>query len=135
VDADVAQATGVETVVRGVVESTADGIATVRVGHATIAAVAEVGIGDPVLVSIRPEDVLLVAADHDLAGMSARTHLSGVVSAMTPLGAVVRVGIDCGFPLVALITRQAAEELGIRPGVRVTAIVKAPSVHLIPILG
>jgi molybdate transport system ATP-binding protein len=43
----------------------------------------------------------------------------------------VRVRIDCGFPLVAAITRPAQEELGLRPGLAVAAIVKAPAVHVI----
>jgi molybdate transport system ATP-binding protein len=132
-DAEVAAITGVETVVHGTVETAAEGMAVVRVGGATVTAVADAREGDTVLVSIRPEDVLVVAADHDLAGVSARTHLRGRISSIEPLGALVRVRIDCGFPLVALVTRQASEELGLRDDLPVSAIVKAPSVHLIRI--
>jgi molybdate transport system ATP-binding protein len=132
-DANVAHATGVETVVHGTVERVGDGIATVRIGEAEVTAVADVQPGETVLVSIRPEDVLLVAAGHDLAGLSARTHLPGTVRASQRLGALVRVDIDCGFPLVALVTRQANEELDLRPGQPVSALVKAPSVHIIRI--
>jgi molybdopterin-binding protein len=45
---------------------------------------------------------------------------------------LVRVGLDCGFPLKALITRQACDELGLREGDTVTAVMKAQSIHLIP---
>jgi len=48
-----------------------------------------------------------------------------------PLGALVRVTLDCGMPLVSLVTRNAFEELGVRPGTRVGTLVKAPSVHVI----
>jgi molybdate transport system ATP-binding protein len=44
---------------------------------------------------------------------------------------VARLALDCGFPLKALITRQALEELQLQPGTRLTAWVKAPQVHLI----
>jgi molybdopterin-binding protein len=44
----------------------------------------------------------------------------------------MRVRLDCGFPLLALITRQACAEMGLQPGETVTALVKAPAIHLIP---
>lgn len=132
-DPDVAAATGVETIVHAVVEEAADGVATVRIGEARLTAVADLAAGTEVLVTIRPEDVLVVTAEHDLRGLSARNHLAGTVTALERLGAVVRVRLDCGFPLVALVTRQAADELGLAPGSAVSALVKAPSVHLIPV--
>lgn len=39
--------------------------------------------------------------------------------------------IDCGFPLVAFITHQSMEEMGLREGGRVHASFKATSVHMI----
>jgi molybdate transport system ATP-binding protein len=131
VDPDVARATGVETIVHGTVETAQDGMLLVRAGGASLAALGAASAGDPVLVSIRPEDVLLVPPDHDLRGMSARNRLSGRVTAADPLGALVRVTIDCGLPLVALVTRQSFEELGIETGSAVIAVIKAPAVHLI----
>jgi molybdate transport system ATP-binding protein len=44
----------------------------------------------------------------------------------------MRVALDCGFELTALITRPAGEELGLRAGEQVMALIKAPAVHLIP---
>jgi molybdopterin-binding protein len=87
--------------------------------------------GEPVVVTIRPEDVLLLDLERDGAGYSARNRLDGVVRDVEPLGVLVRVTIDCGMPLVSLVTRNAFEELGVRPGGRVGALVKAPSVHVI----
>jgi molybdopterin-binding protein len=43
----------------------------------------------------------------------------------------VRIGLDAGFVLAALLTKQACEELGVRPGDRLQALVKAPNIHLI----
>jgi molybdopterin-binding protein len=41
------------------------------------------------------------------------------------------VRLDAGFPLVALVTRASAEGLGVAPGARVNALVKAPAVRLV----
>jgi molybdopterin-binding protein len=55
-----------------------------------------------------------------------------VVRRITSAGAEVRVEIDCGFPLVASITRRSLEELGLAPGCALIASFKATAVHLIP---
>jgi molybdopterin-binding protein len=43
----------------------------------------------------------------------------------------VRVVVDCGFPLVALITKQSLEDLGLKVGDEAVASFKASAVHLI----
>jgi molybdopterin-binding protein len=63
---------------------------------------------------------------------SARNHLMGTVQTITPLGALAQLTIFCGFPLSAVITRSALNELGLSVGTTVTARFKAGSVHLIP---
>jgi molybdate transport system ATP-binding protein len=47
-------------------------------------------------------------------------------------GALVRVELDAGFTLFALVTRPACAELELREGVTVTALIKAPAIHLVP---
>jgi molybdopterin-binding protein len=42
------------------------------------------------------------------------------------------VTVDCGFPLSALITKPALQELALGVGSTVTAAFKATAVHLIP---
>ena len=64
-------------------------------------------------------------------GLSARNRLPATIVALRHEGPLVRVTLDAGFPLVALVTRPAREELGLAEGVPVTAYVKAPAVHLI----
>jgi len=44
----------------------------------------------------------------------------------------MRIELDCGFVLTALLTKQACEELVLQPGCKVVALVKAPHIHLIP---
>ena len=43
----------------------------------------------------------------------------------------MRVEVDAGFPLVALITKQSREDLAIEVGVKVIATFKAAAVHLL----
>jgi molybdopterin-binding protein len=64
--------------------------------------------------------------------MSARNQLAGRVTMMQPEGGVVRVNVDCGFALSALVTRPACDDLRLKEGSPVTAVVKATAVHLIP---
>jgi hypothetical protein len=41
------------------------------------------------------------------------------------------VGVDCGVPLTALVTRPAVEALALAPGVPVAVSVKATALHLV----
>ncbi|HEX5938868.1 MAG TPA: ABC transporter ATP-binding protein [Dehalococcoidia bacterium] len=130
VDAVVADFVGVETVCRGVVQENDDGLLRVECGGADVVANGEIEAGAPVLVCLRPEDVTLV--EGALPRSSARNHLSGRVTMVSGAGRLVRVELDCGMPLVALVTRLSAQELDIREGQELTAIFKASAVHLIP---
>ena len=44
----------------------------------------------------------------------------------------MRVELDAGFPLFALITRPACTELALREGESTIALIKAPAIHLVP---
>ena len=128
-NADVARVVGVETVVQGKLIDAREGLATVRVGEISLTAVAADNIGSDVFVCIRAEDVTLEPTGAGLT--SARNHLPGAVSAIASLGALARVTIECGFPLVAIVTRSALTELGLTVGASVRASFKAGAVHLI----
>ena len=80
-------------------------------------------------VCIRADDVILLKGA-DTPG-SARNHLSATVRSVAREGLLMRVDVDCGFPLTAILTKQACEELALKSGDRVVALVKAPNVHLI----
>jgi len=45
-------------------------------------------------------------------------------------GALARVDLDCGFPLVAAITAQSAADMNLQPDDAVFAVVKATAIHL-----
>ena len=116
----------VETVQPGRIESRAEDLVQVRVGP-TLLTAAEAGLSAGVTdvhVCIRAEDVILTkGAD---VRSSPRNHLVGLVEAVTRDGALMRVDMDCGFPLTALLTRQACAELELQTGDRATALIKAP---------
>ena len=58
--------------------------------------------------------------------------MQGVVQRCSVQGALVRVQVDCGFPVVALITRSSWMEMVIRDGSRVTVTFKATAGHVLP---
>ena len=62
--------------------------------------------------------------------MSARNRFHGTVRSVNVEGLLAQVEILVSEPtrVVAIVTRDAAEELGLKPGVAATAIVKSTSV-------
>jgi molybdate transport system ATP-binding protein len=134
-DLQVAESVGVENVLpaeiagreRGLLVLRVNSPVTGQVGDARIQCV-DSGETGPVFACIRAEDVALT---HDIAQVSsARNRLTGRVRAVVLEGALARVELDCGFPLVAMVTAQSAGELALREGETVSAVVKATSVHL-----
>jgi molybdopterin-binding protein len=128
----VARFVGVETILPGRVVTNREGLITVAVDGAEVQAIGSAAVGAPVLVCLRPEDITLRRPGESGRRDSARNHLLGVVADTVPLGSQVRVGVDCGSRLVALVTKQSAEELDLRPGIRAEASFKATAIHLIP---
>jgi len=63
-------------------------------------------------------------------GLSARNRLRGIVSDVKVDGLLAQVEIQVTDPVhvVAIVTRESIDELGLTPGVPATAIVKSTSV-------
>lgn len=97
-----------------------------RAGSLTLVGLGEPGSAHAV---IRGEDVVVSRERTGLS--SARNVLEGVVAEVVTHGALSRVTIDLGeLPLVATITAGSVSELGLLPGSRVVATIKATAVHL-----
>ncbi|MBI2947511.1 MAG: ABC transporter ATP-binding protein [Verrucomicrobia bacterium] len=128
----VASIVAVETVQPARVLNVAEGLLVLSVGETKLAAFASDFPADTrdVFVCIRAEDVILQKGESRPS--SPRNHLTATVRCLTSEGPMVRIDLDCGFPLAALLTKQACEELDLKPGERVVALVKAPNVHVIP---
>jgi molybdate transport system ATP-binding protein len=122
----------VETVQPGHITTIADDLATVEIGSGTVTALVS---GLPaetrdVHVCIRAEDVILVKGlDRP---NSARNHLPAVVQSLTREGPLMKIELNCGFPLAALLTKQACAEMQLKAADQVMALIKAPDIHLIP---
>jgi molybdopterin-binding protein len=104
-------------------------------GGATVRALAPAGPlapGAAVHACLRPDDVLLFAADARLDAASARNRLGVRVDAVAPSDRHVRVTVRAGaLGLVAYVSRAAADELALRAGGEALAVFKAASVHLV----
>jgi molybdate transport system ATP-binding protein len=128
-DLAVASTVGVETVVPGCVASASAGLVNVQVGGALVVSADSAEIGRDVFVCIRAEDVVLEKTTS--FQLSARNQLPGRIISAELQGPVVRVALDCGFPLSALVTRPAYDDLRLATDTTVTVIIKATAVHLI----
>jgi molybdopterin-binding protein len=66
-----------------------------------------------------------------IAGLSARNRLVGIVTKVVKDKVAAQVELQAGpYRIVSLITREAADELGLAPGVLAVAVVKATSVFI-----
>lgn len=130
-DAVVARVVGVETVLPARVLGTEDGLLHLDVDGLRLMAVdAGERTRDDVFACIRAEEVLLGREEEALT--SARNRFASRVVSLTNEGPLVRVQLDAGFPLAALVTRSAAAELALASGEVVVALVKAQAVHVVP---
>jgi len=132
-DVEVARVVGTENVLEARLARRSEGLAVVRAGPVELVAVDPGGLEDEAYACIRAEEIVLEGAPG--APTSAQNLLSGVVVGRADEGPLVRVRMDCGVPLVALVTRASAERLGLFPGRAVAALVKAPAVRLVPRTG
>src|SRR5262249_7873365 len=103
------------------------GLLTLNLGGVHLQAV-DNGETGQVVACLRAEDVAI--APGPSAPSSVRNRLAGRVTSVTIEGPLARIGVDCGFALIAVITAQSAAELGLKPGDAVNAIIKTTSVHL-----
>lgn len=125
---DVASFVGVENIIKGTVMSSQDKIVSIKAGVNEIQAVSDYPVGKEVGVCIRPEDITLAKKR---LSTSARNSFAGQIKKIVSFGVLARVEIDCGFPLVALVTKRSAEEMGLDKGKQIYASFKATAVHVI----
>lgn len=124
----VAEFLGAENLLEGEVLDCTGGLARVQVQGVELEAPCSIPPGSEVKVLIHPEDILIMTGARGRG--SARNHLRARVRQVSVMGALARIGLDCGFPLVAYVTLASTEELGLEPGKQVTAVIKATSIHI-----
>jgi len=131
VSEEVARFVGVETIVTGEVTAADRGTVMIEVAGRRLEIAADAAPGERVRVAIRPEDVTLMLPHEAGAPSSARNHLAGRVLDVRASTPHVHVVVDCGFSLVAAVTPRSVDELGLAPGLPVTAVFKASAPHLL----
>lgn len=127
---EAARVVGVEAVVPARITSrTPEGLAVLDAAGVSLIAL-DPGEGiEEVFACIRADEVVL---EPGVSPTSARNRLAASVTAIHPEGPLVRIDLECGFAFAAFVTRAAARELDLRPGSPVSAIIKAPAIHLVP---
>lgn len=124
----VADFVGVETLLSGEVTAKSDNLCSVRVGGSTLEVISGCDKGDKVLLCVRPEAVSVSKAAE---ANSMRNHFRGRITAVEPWRLEYRLSMDCGFNLIAAVTKRSLDEMGLKPGDEVFASFKATAAHLI----
>ena len=125
---EVAELVGVENILAGTVTGKADNLVIIAIDGGAIEAISHYEMGERVYVLIRPEDITL-ALSRD--STSARNTFRGEIVKMVLVGALIRIEINCGFSLLALVTKKSADELNLIPGRSVYASFKASAIRVI----
>ncbi len=128
----IADFVGIENLIDGRVESVADGLVRVTAGGRLII------VGDHstapragnVTICIRAEDLRLYTLPRVAAPRPDVNRLEGRITAMTDLGPLTRITLECGIDLVAYVLSRDVSASGLRPGVAVAAEIDADAVHL-----
>jgi ABC-type Fe3+/spermidine/putrescine transport system ATPase subunit len=130
-----AELAGAELLLHGTVESLDGGLAGVRLAAGlTVWAASAAGMrrGAGAVVAYRPEDIALAAAEREVA-TSAINRIAVVIRSVAPGGSFVRVLLQAEAApevrMTALLTRRSVEALGLRPGGRAVAHMKAAAMH------
>jgi ABC-type Fe3+/spermidine/putrescine transport system ATPase subunit len=128
---EIARFVGVETILDCRVLESAGDVSVLEAGNQRIQVAQAAEPGEWVRLCLRPEDVTLFPGAPKPAAPAVFNRLPARVQRIVPAGAHARVMVDCGFPLVALVTRREIEDLGLRDGAPVTAHFKASAPHLL----
>jgi tungstate transport system ATP-binding protein len=129
---DIARFVGMDVIIGGIIEENTAGHALIRVGEVSFEAMSDLPAGRNVAAYFRPEEVTLAQAVSVPIKSSVRNQFHGKIARMVQYGPFVRVTVDCGFVLTALITRRSCSELGLTAGASVVAGVKATAIHVLP---
>jgi tungstate transport system ATP-binding protein len=129
---DIARFVGINAITGGVVMENHGGHALIRAGGVCIEALMDLGTGKRASLYIRPEEVTLTPVPAVPAKSSVRNQIPGRITKMVPFGPFIRVTVDCGIPITALITRRSCMDLGFSTGTAVIAGVKATAIHVLP---
>jgi tungstate transport system ATP-binding protein len=118
-------------ILHGIVRSQDEGLCSVQMGSHYFEACTDLLPGSDVILLLPYDDITIMMTPQGAAVTSARNRFPGKIVKLFPAGSQMKVTIDCGFPLTALITKKSAEEMALKEGVQVVAMVKAVSIRVI----
>jgi tungstate transport system ATP-binding protein len=125
---EVAEFVGVENILGGTVIQKEDNLATIAVNGKRIEAIWDGEVDDSVFVIIRPEDITFTLVR---GKSSARNVFEGRITRINPVGTLVRIEVDCGFPLLGVLTVRSSQELDFDVGKSIFASFKVTALHVI----
>ena len=129
-EVEVARFVGIETLIPGRVTGTAGGLVQIDCGEIRLEAEGDSEVGEEVYVAVRPEEIALRAGGSAALDDSFNV-ISGRVTKTVPAETHYRVEIDCGVPVVAVVSRATFREMPFQAGQRVQATFTARAAHLI----
>jgi len=125
---EIAEFVGMENIIAGIITSNEEGIVDIKFNGGAVEAISNFSVGEEIYAGIRPEEITLARTKEST---SARNTFNGEITRIVLFGPLARVELNCGFPLVALITKRSAEEMNLQTGDRIYASFKATGVHVI----
>ena len=129
-DPEIAAFVGVENVIPARVEGATDELTLLRIADQRVEITEPPPRGDDFpLLCLRPDDIVI---SRTAPTTSARNSFTARIVRLEPIGRRTRLVLDCGFPLIAHVTRQSAREMDLKLGERVVASFKATVPHLLP---
>jgi tungstate transport system ATP-binding protein len=128
---EIARFVGIDAITGGVVTENRGGHALIKVKDTCFEALTDLKVGQRAALYIRPEEVTVSPAADSQGKTSVRNQLKGRITKMVPSGPFIRIIMDCGIPLTAVITRRSCTELGLTVGSTVVAGVKATAIHVL----
>lgn len=124
-DKFVADFVGVENIIAGVASQGSGKLTVIDTGNVSIYS-SEQKTGE-VHIAVRPEDITI---SMEKVVTSARNAFKGQVKEIIDQGALIKLTIDIGEPLIVFLTRQSFLDLKINVGKEVWTYFKATAVHL-----
>ncbi|KUG14263.1 abc-type tungstate transport system, atp-binding protein [hydrocarbon metagenome] len=125
----VAHMVGVENILEGTIARNDQGLASIDINGTSVTATTPFPPGTSVTMYMRPEDITFHVKDG--VRSSARNEFSGTIRKVLPIGPMVRMKVDAGIPLIAVITQRSYEELGLGLGVTTDLAFKASAIHVV----
>jgi tungstate transport system ATP-binding protein len=127
---NIARFVQVDNIFPGTVTGSLSGEISIEVSGVTFTAVSPFQPGKEASILFRAEDVTIGTLEGPKT--SARNVFQGRIKHLMPSGPFVRVIIDCGIDITALVTLRSAEDLSLGFGKQVWVSVKATAIHVLP---